>query len=387
LLLPALVVGLLVAVAVAAGAPLLPPADPALLDEFPPLAPGEQAILFAGDTLMAGGTGANEHLRQDGPDWMSRKLTRLVESADAEAFVVNLEGPVTTRTRKGKPSGRKWTYHMRPNRLAGLTAIGITHLSLANNHALDRRIEGLYDTMKNLDEAGLVHFGGGHNIAEASQATVVELGSTRVAILGGMQSFGQYRRAEWGADRDRGGIALLPKADVPRFVERAKRRADLVVAFPHWGGNYKPVDRKERHLGQRLVDAGVDAVVGHHGHAAQGFGYVDGTPVLWGLGNFLFGTPGRFGHDKLQPGYGLLARMVVAGGEIDRFEIVPIRINNRIQDYQPRPCPRAEARRVLQHFARRGGAEIRFVEGVAVLEGKGPEEPPKPKPGQESDGH
>lgn len=383
-LVPTLLIGLVVAAAITAGAGLLPPSQSDLLDRFPRMAAGEEAILFAGDTLLAGGTGVNEHLNQDGLDWMSRKLTGLVESAQAEAFVINLEGPITQRTRKGKPSGRKWTYHMRPGRLEGLTAIGITHLSVANNHALDRRIEGLYDTIDTLDEAGLVSFGGGHHIAEASEPAVVRVGGTTVAVLGGMQSFGQYRKADWGADKDRGGIALLPKADIPRFVERAKSRGELVVAFPHWGGNYNPVDTKQRRVAQRMVDAGVDAIVGHHGHSAQGFGYLDRKPVLWGLGNFMFGTPGRFGHDKLQPGYGLLARMVVSRGVIRRFEIVPIRINNRIQDYQPKPCTRGEAERVLRHYARLGGAEVRFVDGVAVLDVPGPEDEPEP---DRRDGH
>ena len=383
---PALGLGLLIALAVAAGHELLPTSGADLLDSFPPLADGEEAILFAGDTLLAGGTEITEHLKQDGVDWMSRRLTGLLESADAAAFVINLEGPVTRRTRKGKPSGRKWTYHMTPDRLAGLDGLGITHLSVANNHALDRRLEGLYDTIKTLDEAGLVTFGGGRQIAEASEPALIELSGTRVAILAGMQSFGQYRKADWGATTDRGGIALFNSQDVPRFVERARARADLVVAYPHWGGNYDPVDAKERRLAQRLVDAGVDAIVGHHGHAAQGFGYLDGTPVLWGLGNFLFGTPGRFGHDKLQPGYGLLSRMVVAHGKIVRFEIVPIRINNRIQDYQPRPCGRSEARRVLRHFAREGGSEIRFVDGVGVLDVPDPEAAPRAAPPEPS-GH
>jgi poly-gamma-glutamate capsule biosynthesis protein CapA/YwtB (metallophosphatase superfamily) len=367
-LFPALGLGLLIVLAIGSGRSLLPPSEPDLVDSFPPLAAGEGAILFAGDTLLAGGTEINEHLNQDGLDWMSRHLTGLIESADADAFVINLEGPLTSRTRKGKPSGRKWTYHMRPARLAGLQGLGITHLSVANNHALDRRLEGLYDTLETLEKEGLVAFGGGRHIAQASEPAVVRVGEVRVAILAGMQSFGQYRKADWGADKDRGGIALFGSEDVPRFVERARRKADLVVAYPHWGGNYKPVDKKERRLAQRLVDAGVDAIVGHHGHAAQGFGHLDGKPVLWGLGNFLFGTPGRFGHDKLQPGYGLLTRMVVVEGQIDRFEIVPLRINNRIQDYQPKPCGRSEAERVLRHFARDGGSELRFVQGVGVLD-------------------
>ena len=112
---------------------------------------------------------------------------------------------------------------------------------------------------------------------------------------------------------------------------------------------------------------GVDAIIGHHGHAAQGFGHLNDIPVLWGLGNLFFGTPGRFGHDKMQPGHGLLARMVIRNGEIQRFELVPIMLNNRLVKFQPRLCTVDESRRVLASLASRGGASIRFVGGVGIL--------------------
>lgn len=369
LMLPALGGALLVAIAIWAGARRLPSSDPTPVDYFPPLALGEQAILFGGDTLLAGGSEVEKHLREDGPDWSSRKLVPLVRSARAVAFVANLEGPITERKAKGPPDGRKWTYRMRPGTIPGLTAVSITHLGVANNHALDRRVEGLYDTFDNLRGAGLVPFGGGRDATEAFEPTVIEAGGARVAVLALMQRYPDLEKAGWRASAGRGGVALLGgDEDEAALVARARADADIVVAFPHWGDNYRPVVGKQRRLAERLVRAGVDAIVGHHGHAAQGFGTVDGTPVIWGLGNFLFGSPGRFGHDKMQPGYGLLARMVVAEGAIRRFELVPIMLNNRLLDYQPRPCTRGEAERVLLDLARAEGYTIRFVSGVGVMD-------------------
>jgi poly-gamma-glutamate capsule biosynthesis protein CapA/YwtB (metallophosphatase superfamily) len=386
LLLP-LLVGLFVLAGIAVGLADVDRPDTRPLDSFPPLAEGEGAILFGGDTLLAGGSAIRGHFERDGADWMFRELSGLIESAQADAFVVNLEGPITTKTRKGKPNGRKWTYQMRPPLAPALVVAGITHASLANNHALDRRLSGLYDSIDAVREQGIVPFGAGRTLAEAAVPMSVEVGGARVAILGGMEPFKQYRDADWGATDEEGGILMLSSADLADVVGAARRDADLVVAFPHWGKNYKDVRGSQRRLADRLVEAGVDAVVGHHGHAAQAFTYVDGTPVLWGLGNLFFGTPGRFGHDKWQPGYGQLARMVLRDGAIQRIEIVPIRINNRLQDYQPRPCTRSEARRVLEFWSEQESTRIRFSGGVGVLDVPGLADVAPEPHGNEGDRH
>ena len=40
-----------------------------------------------------------------------------------------------------------------------ISALGITEVALANNHVFDFGIEGLNDTLKALDEAGISYFG------------------------------------------------------------------------------------------------------------------------------------------------------------------------------------------------------------------------------------
>ncbi len=131
---------------------------------------------------------------------------------------------------------------------------------------------------------------------------------------------------------------------------------------PHWGATYEPVNWEQQQDAELAFDRGVDGIVGHHGHAAQRFELVDGTPVAWGLGNAAFGTRGRFGEE---PGYGLVARLVVAGGAIVRLELVPIRVNNRRVDYRVEPCPLQEADEVLRSLNRGDVASI--SDGVATL--------------------
>jgi poly-gamma-glutamate synthesis protein (capsule biosynthesis protein) len=351
---PILLAFVLVALGIASGMDRFPQDDSAWVDTFGPLGPGEEAILFAGDTNLGGSTPVRYKFKYEGHDWMSRKLLPTLQSAHAAAFVVNLEAPVTRHKRKGKGAG-SWHYAIPPKMLDGLQIAGITHVGLANNHMLDRRRVGLDDTFKHLTKANIGFFGAGQDLDGARAPLLLEVGGARVAIVGGMEPWKRRREAGWGATSERSGVLLFDKEGIPAAIAAARAQADLVIAFPHWGGNYKAdIEDAQRRIARRLLAAGVDAIVGHHNHGALAFGSRDGVPVLWGLGNLFFGTQGRFGHDKMQPGYGLLARMVLEGGSIDRFELIPIRINNRLQDYQPRPCTRSDAEGLLRLLARQG---------------------------------
>jgi poly-gamma-glutamate synthesis protein (capsule biosynthesis protein) len=78
-------------------------------------------------------------------------------------------------------------------------------------------------------------------------------------------------------------------------VEAAKREADLVIVALHWGVPFGWVAAMQdeladyqRPLAHRLVDAGADAVVGHHSHVLHGIEIYKGRPICYSLGNFVF---------------------------------------------------------------------------------------------------
>jgi poly-gamma-glutamate capsule biosynthesis protein CapA/YwtB (metallophosphatase superfamily) len=85
--------------------------------------------------------------------------------------------------------------------------------------------------------------------------------------------------------------------------------------------------------------------VGHHPHVAQPLEHVDGVPLLYSLGNAVFGTRARFGSSV--PPYGLvvlpeLERHCVAGLGLRLIEV-----DNAVVGYQPRPAGGADAEAFL----------------------------------------
>ena len=46
----------------------------------------------------------------------------------------------------------------------------------------------------------------------------------------------------------------------------------------------------QRQLGFQFLDAGADLVIGSHPHVLQGIEYYNGKPIVYSLGNFVFGS-------------------------------------------------------------------------------------------------
>ena len=74
-------------------------------------------------------------------------------------------------------------------------------------------------------------------------------------------------------------------------IKKLRERCDYLVVYVHWG-----IERDERPqeyqraLGQQYIDAGADLVIGSHPHVLQGLEYCKGKPIVYSLGNFVFGS-------------------------------------------------------------------------------------------------
>ena len=70
-----------------------------------------------------------------------------------------------------------------------MKALGVDMVSVANNHSTDFGPEGLIETRRLLDEAGIVHSGGGHTMREARAAGILQTPKGRVALVSTASTF------------------------------------------------------------------------------------------------------------------------------------------------------------------------------------------------------
>ena len=192
-----------------------------------------------------------------------------------------------------------------PENLSALAEAGFDMLSLGGNHIADCGAEGIEDTISGLDTLGIVHTGAGRNLAAARRPARIEAGGRRIALLS-YNCVGP--EAGWAAE-DRAGSAYLrvlsadgsptapaaplqsvaPEAfEVLRAdIEDARKMADIVLVALHKGIVHVPARLApyERPLAHTAIDAGADAVLGHHAHIVKGIEIFRGRPIFHGLGN------------------------------------------------------------------------------------------------------
>ncbi len=324
---------------------------------WPPLQHGESSVLFSGDVFL--GAQVKGVMKKKGDEWPGALLGPIIREASSSAVIGNHEGVISTRKKKQGPN--RWNYLAKPNTARLLSQAGWTHLGMANNHALDRGIGGMKDTLGALEQAGLETFGAGTQ-SDAFAPMFIQAGNTTIALIAAMNPWPQYRKDGWRATAEKAGIAMLDAKALEESITTARERADLVVLYPHWGPEYKGVVSHQKKWAGIALKLGVDAIIGHHSHQAQPIEVRDGVPILWNLGNGLFGTEGRF---KKGQGQSLLARLVVADGKLKRLELLGLFVDNKKTGYQPRALEPEQSQLFIRSLA--PGLKWTFQSGLGIL--------------------
>jgi len=112
---------------------------------------------------------------------------------------------------------------------------------------------------------------------------------------------------------------------------------------------------KQTELAHALIDAGADLVIGHGAHVMQEIELYRRRWVVYGLGNFMFMSPGRYQKKNVEP-FSLAARLDVSEnkeGFLASLRLYPLFSDNRQTMYQPRVVTEQEFEKVkallLQH--------------------------------------
>ena len=127
---------------------------------------------------------------------------------------------------------------------------------------------------------------------ERERPRVVECNGMRLAFLS--YNYGQNGYEQSDLPNDYYAVPYDRDAMLAD-VQRARRAADAVVVYMHWGTEYEnEPDETQRARAQELADAGVDLVIGSHAHVIQPMEWLEGadggrTLVVYGLGDLWSG--------------------------------------------------------------------------------------------------
>jgi hypothetical protein len=162
-----------------------------------------------------------------------------------------------------------------PSVLENLSSYPFALLTIANNHVSDAGDYGFDLLISRLKQNTNFELGG----LATEPVKYLEVSGMRVAIISSLEPC-RARRAE-----------LFKQEDVEAVVLEIRNQADRIFILPHWGkeGEYALFPSpSQRELAKRWIVAGADGVFGHHSHTLQGREFINGKPVYYSIGNFLF---------------------------------------------------------------------------------------------------
>ena len=273
---------------IAAGDPSSAPGSPrAASPSTQAPAPAKITMAFAGDLLPHGPVNAKaaRYASANGAAYdyapMLAPMAKIIGGADVA--ICHLEVPVA-------PPGEAVTSYPSfgsPAELVdGAKSAGYDGCSNASNHSLDRGRAGIAATLDRFDQDQLHHAGTARTQDEANTITTYQAGGATVAHLSYAYGFNGYQipaDAPWAVNE-------IDPARIEADAARARADgADLVVVSLHWGIEY---DHQPSAYQRQIADAllpspNIDLVIGHHAHVVQPIEQVDGTFVVYGLGNQL----------------------------------------------------------------------------------------------------
>lgn len=215
------------------------------------------------------------------------------------------------------------------NNADAMAAAGFDIMGVATNHIKNCGIStcgdrAFLDTMDNLNRVGILPVGAGMDIHEAMQPVVIEKNGIRFGFV----SLGEIETMAF-ASEDTPGIAPLPQdfdeaeANLQAAIRAARESSDVVIVMPHWGSDYSNTPNyRQIFFDQVAVDAGADLVIGNHPHVIQGMQEIDGTPVFYSLGSFVFDQDW-----SLETQQGIVVVVTFQGTALKEYEIIPVHID------------------------------------------------------------
>lgn len=230
-----------------------------------------------------------------------------------DRIIINLECALTD----SENSIRKLGPNLKgPKKTAdALTMAGITDCVLSNNHIFDFGIEGINDTVSQLERCGIAWTGFGDNYENSRKNLIISKDGQSIAIINVCEHEYTY------ATETRMGARPFDEFETMEDIREAKKSADYVIVIYHGGKEHcQYPSPRLRKACREMVRCGADAVICQHSHCIGCYEKFDGAHILYGQGNFHF--PGFMDTEMWNEGMLIVLDIEANGMCIDFVPIV-----------------------------------------------------------------
>lgn len=225
-------------------------------------------LTFVGDTTLGqdsrftGKTFEWQYKQVNNPAWFTDKIRSILQRDNLT--IANLEGVILDEPLE--PYHKEFMFSGRLEYLNILREGSIELVNLANNHTpYDFGTNGYNQTRRNLGASGIGYYG-------YRDVFKTQISGKKICICG-LEGF-------------------RPKVykQISKTIDQLRLSCDILIYTFHWGveRTYEP-NEFQVNLAHYVIDHGADLVIGHHPHVVQTIEHYKGKPIVYSLGNFIFG--------------------------------------------------------------------------------------------------
>jgi len=167
-----------------------------------------------------------------------------------------------------------------------LKNINLSLVTTANNHIYDNLEDGYKRTIDFFNINKIDYIGSGYSKKKASREKVINIKGKKFCFL----NYVTEDTNPMIPDNANIKVNYFDEYKVKKDIRRNKD-SDFIIILVHWGGRFEGCsypDPKLKPLGQNLIDAGANLIIGHHSHTFQPFEIYKGKYIFYSLGNFCF---------------------------------------------------------------------------------------------------
>lgn len=256
--------------------------------------------------------------------------------AEGDFNILNFEAAISHKTNNHLKARKPFVLYSDPKEtVKAIKKEQFNLVTLGNNHLMDMEKEGLRLTVESFNAAKIPSIGAGATQSEAEKPFILDIDGQRLTIFNAYwYRRPMYKEFDFYALGNKPGVASLTGEILNNIkAEKEKYPNGKVLVITHWGVDFLDVHPMQRVYARALVDAGADLIIGHGAHMIQSVEEIDGTKVIYSIGNGVFNSNGEYNRRHVAP-YSMIAQLVF--GESIELLLYPFYSNNLKTFWQPR---------------------------------------------------
>lgn len=241
---------------------------------------------------------------------IGKELKEELEKVDFRIF--NLEAPITESNDKLLKCGPN--LKIDPKSINGIKGLNPSLLTLANNHIMDFKEQGLKETIEVLTNNNINYVGIGENLSSLKKSHILENNGVKIGIY-------VCAEREFSIATDEiCGVNPLELVENLEDIKELKSICNYVIVLHHGGKEYyrypSPMLKK---ICNKMVEYGADLVVCQYSHCVGSYEEYKNGKIIYGQGNFIFDMA-----DNEYWNTSILVKLTLSKNGTKKLEYIPI---------------------------------------------------------------